>query len=52
MNLRKGGGNNPSPSACQKSLFDKLVDGGASFPARCRVKIFDFAVGSFAFGET
>ena len=29
-----------------------LVDVGASSPARCRVKIFDFAVGSFAFGET
>ena len=43
-------------SACQKQVFDKLVDGGASSPAtatpRCRVKIFDFAVGSFAFGET
>ena len=25
---------------------------GNCFPARCRVKIFDFAVGSFASGET
>ncbi len=35
-----------------KKGFDKLVDGGASSPARCRVKISDFAVGSFAKGET
>ena len=39
-------------TACQKSVFDKLEDGGASSPARCRIKIFDFDVGSFAKGET
>ena len=29
-----------------------FVDGGASSPARCRIKIFDFDVGSFTKGET
>ena len=29
-------------SACQKSLFDKLVDGGASSPARCRASNLRF----------
>ena len=29
-------------AACQKSLFDKLVDGGASSPARCRASNLRF----------
>ena len=40
--IQKGTEITPVPSACQKSFFDKLVDGGASSPATatpCRTRI-------------
>ena len=38
--------------ACQKSIFDKLADGGVSAPPGAAPQIFNLSRGSFAFGET